>query len=79
MDVGYGDLEYAVSLKLRPYGAIPRGKLEEIRHWLENEIGNEYVDWRWIIDIKASIEHGSVDTYSFRNEEDKVRFILRWA
>ena len=74
-----GNLKYMVALKLRPYGIVPRQELAEIKRWLHKEIGEEWVDWRWVIDIMADIEHGSIDTYSFRRENDKVRFILRWA
>ncbi len=74
----HGSFEYEVCMKLRPYGKVPRQRLDEIKDWLIAEIGGEYVEWKWIIEIRASIEHGNIDVYSFRREEDKVKFILRW-
>lgn len=44
--------------------------LDEIVPWLTNNIGESYVDW----DIILS---GSI-IFRFKNEEDKVKFILRW-
>ncbi len=39
----------------------------EIYSWLQNEIGSENWDWSW-----------NKRTLIFANEEDKVKFILRW-
>ena len=47
--------------------------LDHIRYWCNIEFGDEL--WSW--DLCGSYIDG-YDTFYFDNEEDKVKFILKW-
>jgi len=49
--------------------------LYDIWNWCNEEFGSKF--WRWKLYPSLGDKH-QVDTFYFKTEEDKVKFILRW-
>lgn len=51
----------------------------ELAYWLLYNIGTNHEDWEWWWDSEwPSSGHSAGWKFEFKEEEDKVKFILRW-
>lgn len=51
----------------------------EITTWLKDNVGNEEKDWTWTIFFPDGGLVKTFDLFRFNNEEDRIKFILRWV